>query len=90
MSSTPSPYTSTSTPCRVIRGERRALSQSVKLGMKMEVSSLLPRIVRLCLMAISISSGKGSKLRVRIRAGMGFSKNASKHFRRSSELWLLR
>ena len=66
------------------------MSQSVKLGMNREVSSLLRRMVRLCFTAISMSSGKGSRLRVRIRAGMGFSKKASKHFRRSSELWLFR
>ena len=32
----------------------------------------------------------GSRPRDRIRAGMGFWKKSSKHFRRSSEDWLLR
>ena len=66
------------------------MSQSVKLGMNREVSSLLRRMVRLCLTAISMSSGKGSRPRVITRAGMSWARKASKHLRRSSELICIR
>ena len=88
--STPSPYTSISTPWRVIMGASSWLRKSmVMLVNSTEVCSVRSR-VRPYFCAISMHSGNTSSLREMTSAGISYLNRSSKHLRRSAEEKLLR